>query len=162
MNNKTISLMISGKLFVCLVVGLAAMIFAACTPQTESSPQAGAELSGTKWKLLSFSEAGVETPVIEETTITLGFDSDGQVAGSGSCNSYGASYEVLGNILSLGEITHTMMACDQEDIGQQEKRYFQALETAGRFELAEDRLTIWFGDGQSVLNWQKKEIGIAP
>lgn len=155
MNNKTISLIISGKLFVCLVVGLAAMIFAACIPQTGSSPQADAELSGTKWKLVSFSEAGLETPVIEESTITLGFDSDGQAGGSGGCNSYGASYEVRENMLSLGEITHTMMACEAEGVGEQEQGYLQALETAGRFERTEDRLTIWYGDGQSTLNWQK-------
>jgi hypothetical protein len=56
-------------------------------------------------------------------------------------------------MLSVGEITRTLMACQQEGIGQQEERYIQALETAGNFELTGDHLSIWYEDGQGVLNW---------
>jgi len=71
---------------------------------------------------------------------------------SDGCNSYSAQYQVKENLLSLGEINRTLMACEQPGIGQQEQDYLQALESAGRFKLAADHLTIWYGNGQGVLN----------
>jgi heat shock protein HslJ len=59
---------------------------------------------------------------------------------------------VQGNRLSFGDITRTLMACAPKGIGEQEQRYFQALETTSRFGLAGDRLTIWYDGGQGVLN----------
>ncbi len=74
---------------------------------------------------------------------------------SDGCNSYSAQYQVKENLLSFGEINRTLMACEQPGIGQQEQDYLQALESAGRFELAGDHLTIWYGNGQGVRNWVK-------
>src|SRR6266511_2114238 len=61
---------------------------------------------------------------------------------SDGCNSSSAQYQVKENLLSFGEINRTLMACEQPGIGQQEQDYLQALESAGRFELAGDHLTI--------------------
>ena len=146
-----------------LMIGLLLLVFTACKPQPGSipntgedqTPEAQSSLANTKWRLVSLSEAGVETPVLEGPTVTLEFDAGGQVVGSGGCNSYGAHYQVQGNLLSFREIIHMQMACQQEGIGQQEERYFQALQTAGRFELTGDRLMIWYGDGQAELNLVK-------
>lgn len=146
-----------------LMIGLLVLVFTACIPQPGSipntgedqTPEAQSSLADTKWRLVSLGEAGVETPVLEGPTVTLEFDAGGQVVGSGGCNSYGAHYQVQGNLLSFREIIHTQMACQQEGIGQQEDRYVQALQTAGRFELTGDRLTIWYDDGQGKLNLVK-------
>jgi heat shock protein HslJ len=147
-----------------IIVGLLFLMLAACTPQSNSLPDTGdgqtpvaeVNLADTKWMLVSFGEPGAETTVIEGSTITLAFDAEGQAGGSGGCNSYGAQYEVQGDKLSFGVITRTLMACDADGIGEQEQRYFQALETTSRFELTGDHLTIWYEDGQGVLNWQKE------
>lgn len=117
----------------------------------------GDSLANTEWRLISFGALGAEMPVIEGSTITLGFDSEGQAGGTGGCNSYGAPYEVQDNALSFGEISRTMMACAQEEIGKQERNYFLAVETAGNFLLDEDRLTIWYDSGQGVLNLVKSD-----
>jgi len=146
-----------------LMIGLLLLVFTACIPQPGSIPNTGEDqtseaqssLANTKWRLVSLSEAGVETPVLEGPTVTLEFDAGGQVVGLGGCNSYGTNYQVQGNLLSFREIIHTQMACQQEGIGQQEERYFQALQTAGRFELTGDRLTIWYDHGQGKLNLVK-------
>ncbi len=151
MNNNSIFPATLRKLSIYSILGLAFTMFAACTPQPGSLPQSGQDLTGTKWELVSFNEAGAETPVIEASTISIEFDSDGQAGGSGGCNAYSAPYEVRENMLSFGEITHTMMACEQEEVGQQEQRYFQALENAGGFELTGDRLTISYSNEQGML-----------
>jgi heat shock protein HslJ len=145
------------------IFGMVFLVCTACASQPGSIPNTGGgqtplaerNLANTKWKLVSFSEPGLETPVIVGSTITLEFDSEGQAGGSGSCNAYSIQYEMKDNMLSLGELIHTMTACEQEGIGQQEQRYFQAIENAGRFELAGNRLMIWYADGQGVLNFVK-------
>jgi heat shock protein HslJ len=115
--------------------------------------QAEQSLANTNWRLVSSGEVGAETPVVAGSTITLEFDSEGQASGSGGCNTYGAQYAVQENTLSFDEITRTLRACAQEGLGQQEERFFQALETSDRFEQAGDRLTIWYQDGNGVLKF---------
>jgi heat shock protein HslJ len=124
-------------------------------PNTGSSqtPEAESNLANTKWMLMSFGQPGAETPVIVGSSTTIEFDSQGQAGGSGGCNSYDTTYEVQDNMISFGEITRTLMACQQGGIGEQEGRYFQALESASTFELAGDRLTIWYGDQGNTLNF---------
>ena len=51
------------------------------------------------------------------------------------------------------QIVSTLMACVDERVTQQEQQYFQALETAGQFELTDEHLTIWYEDGRNVLNF---------
>jgi putative lipoprotein len=135
-----------------VTIGAVLLLFAACTPQLGSPPGA-TSLANTKWRLVSMGQRGAETPVIEGTTITLEFTGERQAGGSGGCNSYSAQYERQDDRLSFGEITRTLMACEREGVDEQEQRFFDALATAGRFELAGDRLTLEYADGQSVLNW---------
>ena len=160
MSNQKI-LQIAGSWRTNVVLGLVCLLIAACAPQPGSmpitgdgqTPEAESNLADTKWMLVSFGQSGAETPVIVGSSITLEFDSPGQAGGSGGCNTYGTQYRVQGNMISFGEITRTLMACEQEGIGGQEERYLRALESAGMFELSGDRLTIWYGDQGNKLNY---------
>ena len=136
---------------VCLMAGILMLAVSACAARSGS----GASLPDTRWTLVSYGVPGSETPVIEDAPVTLEFGKDGQAGGSGGCNSYGGPYSVQGDTLSFGQIVSTLMACVGEGVGDQETRYFQALATTGRFELAEDRLTIWYDNGQGVLSFVK-------
>jgi heat shock protein HslJ len=53
----------------------------------------------------------------------------------------------------------TLKACANEQVTQQEQQYLEALKTAARFEITRDNLTIWYGDGQSKLNFVKETSG---
>lgn len=123
------------------------------TPPLAAPPGAVSELAGTRWTLVSYGTPGAETPVVEGSEVTLVFQEDGQAAGSGGCNSYGGLYQVENGVLSFGEVVSTLMACVDEQVMAQEQRYFQALQTAGRYELSADQLTIHYDDGQGVLNF---------
>jgi heat shock protein HslJ len=98
---------------------------------------------------------GSETPVAPGSSVTLQFEADGQVGGSGGCNSYGGQYEVQDNTISFSQIMSTLRACADESVNQQEQQYFQALQTAGRFEVAGDQLTIWYNGDQGMLSFVK-------
>ena len=146
-----------------VIIALVLLVFAACTPKPGSTPNTGDrqipevdnKLVNTSWRLVSFGQPGGEASVIEGSKVTLEFNAERKASGSESCNSYSAKYQVKENLLSFGEINRTLKACEQEGIDQQEQNYLQALETADRFELVGDHLTIWYDNGQGVLNWVK-------
>ena len=171
------------KIIFTLLSVLTILIFAACTPQTGPYPQPsasqtpGAEtptaetppasaqpgddhLVNTRWTLVSFAGSGPDgevTPVIPGSTLTLVFETGGQAGGSGGCNSYGATYQVQGNEISFSQVISTLMACADQGLMDQEQRYFAALQKTGAFELDGDQLKIWYGDGQSVLNFVQSQ-----
>lgn len=131
------------------------LLFAACTPsepvappnaQTTPATSGTDSLAGTRWTLVSWGAPSAETPVIGESTITLEF-ADGQINGSGGCNSYGGSYQTQGDTLLLGEIASTLMACVDNAVMEQETNYFAALQTAGDFQVNGDQLTIAYNGG---------------
>ena len=130
-------------------------LLAAQTPASArtESPSNESRLASTQWRLKSFGATGAESPVIEGTTITLKFGADGRAGGSGGCNSYGGEYRERGDNLSFSQIISTKRACLEQGANQQEQRYFSALESAGKFKLSDNRLTIFHGDGRSTLNF---------
>ena len=130
-------------------------LFAAQTPASARTESSSAEnkLANTAWMLKSFGAQGAETTVIESTKITIKFGADGRAGGSSGCNSYGGEYSVQGDTLSLSKIISTKRACLEQSANQQEQRYFAALESANKFKLAENRLTIFYDGGRGALNF---------
>lgn len=156
----------SGKRLVRYLLLLAiALVIAACngvannTGEGEPLPEEpGAvapggdnELANTSWLLVSFGATGSDMPVLEETTITLEFESATQLGGSGGCNSYGADYTAHNGTITVGEVVSTLMACVEEGVTEQEQDYLAALSAAEEYELAGDQLTIWYNGGAGVL-----------
>lgn len=112
-------------------------------------------LAGTQWRLVSFGAPGAESPVVQGATIALKFGVDGRAGGSGGCNSYGAEYLVRGDEVSLSKVISTKRACLEQSLNQQEQLYLASLESAKRFKLSINSLTIFYNDGQGVLSFVK-------
>lgn len=110
-----------------------------------------ATLENSKWRLTFFGAPDAETPVVENSTITLEFSADGKAGGAAGCNTYGGSYEVQGEQLLFGEMVSTLMACADQAVMDQELLYLTALQSAGRFEVTGDTLKIWHDGEDSVL-----------
>lgn len=66
------------------------------------------------------------TGIIDRSNLTVRFGSDGQVSGSGGCNTYFASYTRKGTELSFGPIGATQRAC-AEALMNQEQKLFQTI-----------------------------------
>lgn len=135
---------------------LLALVASGCAP---AQTDLGGLSIPSQWRLESFGMEGAEAAVIEGSNITLGFDANGQLSGNGGCNSFGAKYAIEGNTLNITDLTSTLIACAEEALTSQEQQFFDALRTATKVEISGDSLTIWYGDGQSKLNFVKEPAG---
>lgn len=119
------------------------LALAACSGpgSTTSDP-----LDGTSWVLMAYRK----TRPIPGTTITAVFE-DGQVHGSAGCNSYGGSYQVSGDTVTVSEIAFTEMACmEPEGVMDQETTFLEFLGTARTFRLVDGQLQILRSDGEAL------------
>ncbi len=112
-------------------------------------------LTETQWRLTSFGTTNAPSPVMERTTLTIKFEANGKVGGNGGCNSYGGDYQILAERLSLSRIISTMRACLDQEAMRQERRYFEALGSVGKFKLSNNQLTIFYDGGRGALNFVK-------
>ena len=112
------------------------------------------KLANTEWKLSSIKSEVAELQVVEGTTVTLKFGPEARASGSGGCNSYAGGYNEAGDKISFSQIVSTKRACLAQNANQQEQLYLAALETAGKFEISDNRLIIYYGDGmRQTLNF---------
>lgn len=112
-------------------------------------------LAGTQWSLASITAVGTETSMPATPEVTLSFGENGQVTGSGGCNSFGAQYTIDGNTITFSQIISTKMACTDTSIMNLEQRFFQALQLSGTFEQTDEGLTISFDNGAGSLNFAR-------
>lgn len=94
-------------------------------------------LVGTQWQL---------NDAAANSTVTLSFDEDGKVSGSGGCNTFSGSYTIGQDSLSFGPLASTKKACADETLMKQEQDFFAALEAASSYALVGDELSIAAGE----------------
>lgn len=129
------------------------LVFLVLSVTVLSQAQPGRELTGIEWRLVSLGPTGAEQDVVQGTTVTLTLGDDGRAGGSTGCNSYGGNYQVRGNTISFSRIVATRRACLDQNANEQEHRFLSVLESASRFRLSSNRLTIISDRNRSVLNF---------
>lgn len=102
-------------------------------------------LANTKWVLTSFTDNGKENKVSNSRAFIKFDDSKKSVGGNGSCNNFGGSYTLDGNNLSVSKVFSTKMFC--QDVQKTEDSFLRLLETASRYEIKGDHLTIYNAQG---------------
>jgi heat shock protein HslJ len=119
------------------------------TPATVTPAATSAsELEGTEWRLVEYGPTDAPVAALADPPVTVRFEAGGKVGGSGGCNSYGGTYELDGQSLTVGEIASTMMACADATAMQQETTYLGALGSATRLERADDELIVDYDGGK--------------
>lgn len=128
-------------------------VFPTATSGAPNTSVASPDLTNTEWRFVSFTQAGTETPALPGSDLSLLFHENGEVDGSGGCNSFGGGYQVQGSNLSFQQLIHTEMACTAPGINEQEQKYLEALQSSVRFERSGNSLKIWYGNGQDLLTF---------
>ena len=88
-----------------------------------SASAASARIVGPTWVVSTI--GGSDTIAGSQPTMTFG--ADGQLNGTGGCNSYGGPYMLDGAAIDVGDLASTMMLCADQSIGAQETAFFAAL-----------------------------------
>ena len=122
-----------------------------------------ASLAGAEWILTAYNNGqDAVVSVLIGTEITAAFGDNGQLAGSAGCNTYGASYEVDGDQITLGPAVTTRMWCPEpEGIMDQENAFLAALGSAATYKVQGDKLEMRTADGALALQFTAKPIELA-
>jgi heat shock protein HslJ len=120
---------------------------------TRQVPPAPEPLTGTNWTLDSLYSGDAVSSVLSGTMITAVFDREGRVSGSTGCNHYSGSYTVTENSLAISSLGSTKMACQGEDIMQQESTYLASLNSAAGFTISGNRLKLADERGTTLLSF---------
>jgi len=107
-------------------------------PTAQKRQAAPFKLAGSEWVLEDLAGTGV----IDNIPATLTFPEDGKVVGNGSCNRFFGPAETQGQVIKLGPLGATRMACP-EAVMNQETKYLNALQAAERFEWKNGKLLIY-------------------
>jgi len=106
----------------------------------------GDGLDDSSWVVEELVIDGTATRVVDGTMLTALFE-NGNVGGSAGCNGYNAAYETKGDSIAIGLAMSTLIFCEQpEGTMAQETAYLSLLQSADRFDIDGDILTLSRGD----------------
>jgi len=123
---------------------------AATTPPTTVQTVDAPELDDTSWNVTNYRLPNGAYTNVWKTDVTIAFSKDGRVSGSAGCNDYEGTWSVSGTwdefvdgqrdindgqVLLLESLTWTDLACEDEDIMEQEGEILDHLQRAGRWVL---------------------------
>jgi heat shock protein HslJ len=118
-----------------------------------SGSSGGSALEGTSWILSTDAPLGV---ALEAIAVTAQFK-DGRLTGNSGCNSYGTTYEVDGDSLTVGpEIESTQMACPPAQM-LVEQAYLARLPKVAGFSIDGNELTLTDDQGETILRYEATE-----
>ena len=103
--------------------------------------QSSVALPGSAWEVTTY--AG-QTPLADHP-ITFEFDTEGNIAGDGSCNRFGGTCAVEGNTIKVGPLRSTRRACEPE-IMQQEHKFLALLGSVTTWKIDSDGTLVLVGE----------------
>ena len=114
-------------------------------------------LIGIEWLALDIDG----TPVSTQANSTISFEDAVSVTGNGGCNRFFGTVKLTGDVLEVGPLGTTRMACP-ETIMDQENRFLKALEATRSYRLDDATGLLYFSDeqGKLVLRLSQNKPGI--
>jgi len=100
-------------------------------------------LEDTHWQAAGINNGKGGVVSSANTQLATARFQDGKVSGHAGCNSFSASYEIKGNLITMGPAMTTRRHCAEPDgIMDQEQEYLQALSRVRVYELSDSRLKL--------------------
>ncbi len=104
---------------------------AALTVQVSAPPPAALPLEGTRWTLQGSPPAAPITAIFQQ----------GQVTGSGGCNTYSGSFTTFASDITIGALTVTGLTCDPA-VMDQETFYLARLQVVDKYQIEGSQLRL--------------------
>lgn len=129
----------------------------ASTPQaTEVTHMATTSLIGTDWKLGWYDDTkGMWSKVIEGSTVTAKFSSDGKVSGYSGCSDYVTDYQLTESpkIWFRRPAVSTKVCQTPTGVMGQESEYFTDLEWSESYAIKDGQLLLFDKTGKKILQF---------
>jgi heat shock protein HslJ len=97
--------------------------------------------------------------IVPGTEITITFDEEGEVSGSGGCNTYTATYEIDAATIQISPPAATRLTCSEPagafGIMEQEQAYLAVLPTAASYRLDGGTLQLLADDGTGLVSYSR-------
>lgn len=99
------------------------------------------------WRVIHMEGGAIPDGVV----VTMEFNSEGHVFGSGGCNRFNGPYRLTGEGLTIGPLGATMMACPDPQ-SETERRFFKLIDTVTRVTTGENgQLRLMAGDAPAMV-----------
>jgi heat shock protein HslJ len=115
-------------------------------------------LANTEWHLVTYNNGNTQAPLETDSEITLKFNEDNSIGGSGGINLYFGSYTQTGDRITFGTIGCTEMAGPQP-LMDQESTYFRLIDSVRSFRNAGDSLELSDATGRVLLVFKADNSG---
>ncbi len=95
-------------------------------------------------------------PILADTTITITFNADGTLGGSGGCNNFNGRYTANSGQITISEVSQTNIFCPAPPgVMEQESAYINALRAASAYEFPDQstQLIVRNAAGQEILRY---------
>ena len=128
-----------------------------CSSSAGLQSPSGGTLTGQVWAL---TDLGGKAP-LQDTGLTIQFNSDGTVGGSSGCNQYSGNYTASGSSLTINTpLASTMMMCAQP-VMVQESAYQAALGTVKAYTVSGDKLTLFGPNNTAIASYKAASQDLA-
>ena len=119
---------------------------------SSDTAELGEELDGTQWKLVTLNG----NQLVPGSYISLYFREEGTIWGYAGCNYFGGDYSTSGNgTLRFSELTMTLLGCADENIGDQEKAFLDAITAVVSCSLEGNHLEMYDDTGRISLVFEQ-------
>jgi heat shock protein HslJ len=110
---------------------------------SEHSPPSRVALKNSSWRLERWERKGSAVALVPKTEVSLHFE-DNQVNGSGGCNRFSGTFNMVDDKPSFGTLEATQRGCDAV-VMNQESQFLSALQSVRRIALdASGRLVLFY------------------
>ena len=124
--------------------GLALLLIASGVAMAQDS------LLGTSWLAEDIDGKGV----IDNLQTTMKLSREGTLSGNAGCNSYSGTPEFDGDVIAVGPMAMTRMACSPA-VNEQERRFLDALGETKSYRIEDERLYFLDGQGETLIRFSK-------
>jgi heat shock protein HslJ len=126
-----------------------------------TAPEEGGAVTGMVWVLNGYmDESGAMVAPLSTAPVTAEF-SDGGMGGSGGCNSYSASYETSGTLMTIEMPVSTLMYCPAAGVMDQEQRYLTLLSDVVSYSADGKTLEMMDASGTTILMFEAIDQSLA-
>jgi heat shock protein HslJ len=116
-----------------------------------------AGLTGVTWHAIAYADASQTIqPVVAGSDPTALFGTDFTISGNATCNSYSGPARIQGNLLQIGPLASTQMACASDALNNQESAFLTALAAAQTWTITAGKLVLRSASAVQVATFEQR------